>query len=382
MSTSTLNTTDRAPRILFACGGTGGHVYPALAIADAVRALRPDASISFAGTTDRMEWEAVPKAGYPISPITVAGLPRSLSPKLFSFPFKLAKGFSDAWKLVKGLDADVVVGTGGFVTGPVLGAAQAMGRPTLIQEQNAFAGLTNRLLSKRASEIHVAFPEASKAFDGAKIHLSGNPTREILLTGDRSAGRTHYQIPDSATVLLMFGGSLGSRRLNDAMIEHAPTLLDANPELHIVWQTGSYYYSEMLDEAPDHARLHVLEYLDEMQHAYAAADVVLCRAGAITCSELAITRSPAILVPSPNVSEDHQTHNARSLERAGAAILLPEADLDARMVADVQTLIGDAAKREEMKTALATLARPSAADAIARRVLALAGAPVMEGGSA
>ncbi len=237
-----------------------------------------------------MEWEAVPKAGYSISPITVAGLPRSLSPKLLTFPFKLGKGFSDAWKLVKGFDADVVVGTGGFVTGPVLGAAQAMGRPTLIQEQNAFAGLTNRLLSKRASEIHVAFPEASKAFAGADVQLSGNPTREILQSGDRAAGRTHYDIPESATVLLMFGGSLGSRRLNDAMIEHAPTLLDANPDLHIVWQTGSYYYSEMLDEAPDHDRLHVLEYLDEMQHAYAAADVVLCRAGAITCCELAITQ--------------------------------------------------------------------------------------------
>jgi UDP-N-acetylglucosamine--N-acetylmuramyl-(pentapeptide) pyrophosphoryl-undecaprenol N-acetylglucosamine transferase len=379
---TTSPTPPRAPRILFACGGTGGHVYPALAIADAVQQLRPDASITFAGTTNRMEWTAVPKAGYSINPITVSGLPRGLSLKLLAFPFKLAKGFWDAWHLVRGFDADVVVGTGGFVTGPVLGAAQALGRPTLIQEQNAFAGLTNRLLGKQAKEIHLAFPEAADAFSGAHTHLSGNPTREILLTGDRAAGRAHYGVPESARLLLMFGGSLGSQRLNEALLDHAPALLSANPDLHIVWQTGSRYFDRMAEAAPESDRLHVLEYLDEMQHAYAAADVVLARAGAITCSELAVTQTPAVLVPSPNVSEDHQTHNARSLETAGAARLLPESELDARLVAEVQALLDDQAARDAMRAALAGLARPDAANTIAHRVLALAGAPVAEGGAA
>lgn len=380
--TDTTPTASRAPRILFACGGTGGHVYPALAIADAVRTLRPDAAVEFAGTTHRMEWQAVPKAGYSIQPITAASLPRGLSPRLLTFPFKLAKGLLDARRLVRGFDADVVVGTGGFVTGPVLGAAQAMGRPTLIQEQNAFAGVTNRLLGKRAREIHIAFPEAAKAFpDGAAV-LSGNPTRDVLLTGSRAEGRAHYGVPEGARMLLLFGGSLGSQRLNEALLEHAPALLETDPELHVVWQTGKLYYERMSAAAPASERLHVLEYLDEMQHAYAAADVVLCRAGAITCSELAVTRTPAILVPSPNVSEDHQTHNARSLSTAGAARLLPEAELDARMVDEVRSLLASHDERARMEAALAELARPDAADRIARRVLALAGSPVAQGGTA
>jgi UDP-N-acetylglucosamine--N-acetylmuramyl-(pentapeptide) pyrophosphoryl-undecaprenol N-acetylglucosamine transferase len=376
------SSTPRAPRILFACGGTGGHVYPALAIADAVRALRPDAAIEFAGTTHRMEWQAVPKAGYSIQPITAASLPRRPSLQLLTFPFKLGKGFADAYRLVRGFDADVVVGTGGFVTGPVLGAAQALGRPTLIQEQNAFAGVTNRLLGKRAKEIHIAFPEAAKAFPDGKATMSGNPTRDVLLTGSRSEGRAHYDVPESARMLLMFGGSLGSQRLNEAMLEHAPSLLAADPDLHIVWQTGKLYYERMAEAAPESDRLHVLEYLDEMQHAYAAADVVLCRAGAITCSELAVTQTPAILVPSPNVSEDHQTHNARSLSSSGAARLLPEAELDAKMVGEVTSLLASSDERARMKEALAALARPDAARDIAHRVLALAGAPVQTGGGA
>ncbi len=362
-------------RILFAAGGTGGHVYPAIAIADAVRALAPGTVIAFAGTREKMEWAAVPKAGYPIHPITVSALHRSLTPRNVLFPFKLARGLYDSYRLVKGFDADVVVGTGGFVTGPVLLTASLLGTPVVIQEQNAFAGLTNRLLARRASEIHVAFEEASGAFPGARTLVSGNPTREALRHATREEGRAFYDVPADARMLLVFGGSLGSQKLNEALLASIDALLE-DEALHVVWQSGSRYFARMQEAAPRHPRLHLLEYIERMDLAYAAADLVLCRSGAITCSELMVTGTPAILVPSPNVAEDHQTHNARSMEKAGAARLLPEPELTARLVADVRALMADDTARRAMAAAALQLARPDAAHTIARRVLALAGEKV------
>ncbi len=360
-----------APRILFAAGGTGGHVYPAIAIADAVRALAPEATIAFAGTREKMEWQAVPRAGYPIHGITVSALHREISLRNLAFPFKLAKGLYDSYRLVKGFDPDVVVGAGGFVSGPVLLAASVKGVPIVVQEQNAFAGLTNKLLAKRAEEIHVAFEEAKNAFPEATVVVSGNPTRDDLRHATRPEGRAFYQIPENARLLFVFGGSLGSQKLNETLLAHLPELLE-DDTLHILWQTGSHYFDRMTAAAPDHERLHLHKYIDRMDLAYAATDLVLCRAGAITCSELMVTGTPAVLVPSPNVAEDHQTHNARSMEKAGAARLLPEADLDAQLVETVRALLADPAARDAMVTAALRLARPDAAERIARRVLAIA----------
>lgn len=349
-------------------------MYPAIAIADAVRALVPEAAIAFAGTQDRIEWDAVPKAGYAIHPITVSGFQRSLSPRNLAFPFKLAKGLWQSWRLVEDFDADAVVGTGGYVSGPVLMAASWRGRPVVIQEQNAYAGATNRLLAKRAEQIHVAFPEAMQAFPEGKCRLSGNPTREELRHADRVEARAHFDVPEGASMLLVFGGSLGSAALNDAMKHHLAALL-ADENSYVVWQSGARYYDRLMQEVDDHPRLRLLKYIDRMDLAYAAADLALCRAGAITCSELMVTGTPAILVPSPNVTADHQTKNAASMAKVGAAVLIPEANLNDAFVAEAPALLSDAARRAEMSKAALELARPDAARDIARNVLELIGWP-------
>lgn len=361
----------RAPRILFAGGGTGGHVYPAIAIADAVRRIEPTAEIAFAGTRDRMEWKAVPKAGYAIEPITVSGFHRGQPLRNLSFPLKLARGLFESWRLVGRFDPDVVVGTGGYVSGPVLLTASLRGRPLLIQEQNAYAGVTNRLLSRRATQIHVAFEAAMKYLPADKCVLSGNPTRSELLEADRSEGRRFFDIPEGASVLFVFGGSLGSAALNEALEAHHAELL-ADENTFILWQSGDRYYDRLKARVAEHPRLRLMRYVDRMDLAYAASDLVLCRAGAITCSELMVTGSPAILVPSPNVAEDHQTKNARSMADAGAAVLLLEAELPARFAVAAAELLRDEARRAKMRAAALAIARPDAAERIAEAVLRIA----------
>ena len=365
-----------APRILFAGGGTGGHVYPAIAIADAVRRRVPEAAIAFAGTEARMEWEAVPKAGYAIHPVTVVGFNRQRMAKNLLFPFKLLKGFVESLRLVADFDADVAVGTGGFVSGPVLLAASLRGRPVVLQEQNAFAGVTNRLLARRAEAIYVAFEEAKQSFPVEKCVLSGNPTREELREADREEARRYFDVPAEAKLLLVFGGSLGSQAINEAMEKDLDRLLE-DESLYVLWQTGRLYYERIrarVDEA-GRPRLRLRQYLDRMDLAYAACDLALCRAGAITCSELMTTRTSAVLVPSPNVAEDHQTKNALSMANADAAALLPEGDLGEGLYETVAGLLADVRRRTEMAEAAGRLARPNAADVIAEGVLELAGRP-------
>ena len=362
-------------RLLFAAGGTGGHVYPALAIADAVRALRPDAAIDFAGTRERMEWTAVPKAGYAIHPVTAAGLPRRLSAALLRWPATLLRGLAESRALVARLRPDVAVGAGGFVAGPVLWAAQRAGIPTLIQEQNAAAGLTNRLLGRRADAIFVAFDAAATAFPAGRATVLDTPVRAGVGTGDRAQARAFFGLPEGAEGLLVFGGSLGAQALNEAVLAALPALL-ARDGLHIVWATGARYIERTqaalaASLAPERAaRVHVHAFLDRMDLAYAAADLALCRAGG-SVTELKVTGTPAILVPSPNVAGDHQTPNAQAMEAAGAAVHLPEAELSARLVATVHGLLADGPRRRAMSEAARRLARPDAAAVIARRVVAL-----------
>ena len=360
-----------SPRVLFACGGTGGHVYPAIAIADAVRQQAPHVAIAFAGTRERMEWEAVPKAGYPIHAVAAAGFPRQLSPKLLTFPFKVAKGLTDSLTLVRGFDPDVVVGTGGYVTGPVGLAATLLGRPLAIQEQNAYAGATNKLLAKRADKVFIAFDAAKDYFPAAKCVLTGNPVRDDLKEVDVAAARAHFEVEDGQRVLLAMGGSLGAGPINDALRQHLDALLAAD-SLVVIWQTGRRYFDALRRQVADHPRLRLLQYLDRMDYAYAAADLAVCRAGAITCSELAVTGTPSVLVPSPNVTADHQTKNARALADAGAAVLLPEPRLAAEFLPTVQGLMDDAERLAAMTQATRTIARPDAAAEIAKAVLALA----------
>ena len=362
------------PRVLFACGGTGGHVYPAIAIADAVRLLRPEAAVAFAGTRDRMEWEAVPKAGYPIHAVTVSGFQRGLSASALArnlaFPFKLAKGLWESLRLVGRFDPDVVVGTGGYASGPVGLAASLRGRGLVLQEQNAYAGATNKLLAKRAHKVFVAFEAAAPFFDGAEVELAGNPVRQDLVEVDAAQARAHWEIPADAHVLLAMGGSLGAGPINGALKLHLDEVL-SDERSFVIWAAGKRYYDTLREAVPEHPRLRLVPYLDRMDLAYAAADLAVCRSGALTCSELAVTATPSVLVPSPNVTADHQTKNALALVDAGAARLLPEADLDAQF-ASVVSLLHDDAARQRMAEAAHDIARPDAAATIARAVVALA----------
>ena len=360
----------RPPHILMAGGGTGGHVYPAIAIADAITALRPEARVVFAGTEDRLEARAVPEAGYALHPITAQGVQRALTTKNLMTPVRMLQGLLQSWRLVGGIQPDVAVGTGGYVAGPVLLAAWLRGRPLLIQEQNAYAGVTNRLLSHLAERIHLAFPEAREWVPEDRAVVSGNPTRRALREADPGEARTALDLPPDAPVLLVMGGSLGSAALNEAVEAHLDVLL--TDDVHVVWQTGTRYHEAIEARVPDHPQLRLVEYIDRMDHVYAAADLVVCRAGALTCSELMVTGTPAVLVPSPNVVADHQTKNARSMERTGAARLLPEDDLQARFVDVVHDLLGDPDARADMTAAAQEMARPEAAEAIARDVLTLA----------
>lgn len=362
----------RAPRILMAGGGTGGHVYPAIAIARAIRALEPEAAIAFAGTRDHLEWKAVPQAGFAIHPITISGFHRKRLLRNVSFPYKLARGLLQSLALVGHFDADVAVGTGGYVSGPVLLAASLRGRPIVTQEQNAYAGITNRLLARRAAQIHIAFSEVTHWFPKEKCRLSGNPTRQELLTANPAEARAHFEIPGNARVLFVFGGSLGSLALNTAMEQQRRHLL-SDPDLVIIWQTGRLYYKRLQARVAAHPRLRLVQYVHRMDLAYAAADLVLCRAGAITCSELLATGTPAILVPSPHVAEDHQTRNAESLHRSGAAFMAPENELEAVLTMRVPELLCDDALLAKMAAAARAAARPNAARDIAQDILRLIG---------
>ena len=361
----------RPPRILLAGGGTGGHVYPAIAIAQAIRSLEPLSAIAFAGTRNHLEWSAVPDAGFEIHPITISGFHRKQPLRNAGLPFKLANGLWQSFQLVENFDADVAVGTGGYVSGPVLWAASMRGRPTVAQEQNAYAGLTNRILGRRAAQVHIAFEEAQSWFPEGRCRISGNPVRkELAAKVTRKSARKALQLPQDAKVVFVFGGSLGSQAINEAVCQVSRQVL-SDPTVHIIWQTGRLYYERM--KRKTNARLRVLKYVDRMELAYAACDLVLARAGALTCSELLCTGTPSILVPSIHVAEDHQTKNARSMERSGAAIWVPEEDLLNALTIQVPALLSDHERRNAMSLQAQKAAKPHAAMTIAKDILALTG---------
>lgn len=361
----------RPPRFLFAGGGTGGHVYPALAIADALKALLPDATFLFAGTRERMEWTAVPKAGYAIEAIPIKGFQRGSLVANLAFPYHVVRGMVESLRVVSRFKPDVVIGTGGYVSGPVLAAALLRGIPVVVQEQNAFAGVTNRLVGKKARQIHVAFEQVRNAFPPERVIVSDNPTRAQLLNATPDEARAYFGIHANAVTLLVFGGSLGSQRLNEVVADRVKTWLEAMPSMHLLWQTGPRYFERIQARVQGLDRITLLPWLDRMDLAYAAADLALCRSGAITCSELGVTGTPAVLVPSPNVAEDHQTHNARALERAGAAIVIPESDLEDELSEAMLSLLKDAPRRLSMGKAGRLKSNPNAAHVIAQHILSL-----------
>ena len=376
ITNTAVSTTARPPRILLTGGGTGGHVYPAIAIADAIREKCPNAVLEFAGSKNRIEWTAVPDAGYPIHAVSVQGLMRSLSVtnifKNLKMPFVVGKGMLEALRLIDAFDADVAVGTGGYVSAPVIWAAHMKKRPVLIQEQNAHVGLTNKFLSRFADRIHTAFTETLSVFPAGRTTVSGNPTRKGLAETSKDEARAFFNVEPGQRVLIILGGSGGSKAINETFERQLKDFL-YHKNLVLIWQTGAKYFDRLKTELEEHPRLRLLKFIDRMDYAYAAADIAVCRSGALTCSELMITGTPSILIPSPNVAEDHQTRNAESLVSAGAARLLKESNIRTRLYEVWEELWEDEKALTRLSKAAFSHATPDAAADIAADVLKLTG---------
>lgn len=364
-------------RILISGGGTGGHIFPAIAIADALRRLRPEAEFLFVGANGRMEMERIPQAGYRIVGIDIAGLQRGLSwnslRQNLALPFKLWRSWQAARRIVRDFGPDVAIGTGGYASWAALRVSQRMGVPTLIHEANSYAGIANRQLARRAQRVCVAYEGMERYFPAERIVFTGNPVRADLLevASKRAEGLAFYGLKDDRKTLAVVGGSLGARTLNEAMARSAD-LLAQRPDVQVLWQCGRYYEKQYRDCAT--ARLPNVQlrpFIERMDLLYAAADVVIARAGALTISELAVVGKPAVLVPSPNVAEDHQTRNAEALATRGAALLVPDAEAAECLLPEALALLDDPQRQAILREHLKPFARPNAAEAIALEALRL-----------
>ncbi|MFL1013047.1 undecaprenyldiphospho-muramoylpentapeptide beta-N-acetylglucosaminyltransferase [Flavisericum labens] len=354
-------------KIILSGGGTGGHIYPAIAIANELKSRYPDAEFLFVGAKDRMEMEKVPQAGYEIKGLWISGIQRKLTLKNFSFPFKVLSSLLSARKIVKNFKPDIAIGTGGFASGPLLQMAASNGVPALIQEQNSYPGITNRLLAKKAKKICVAYDNLERFFPKEKIVKTGNPVRQGLLSIENKTveAKDFFGLQHGKHTLLVIGGSLGSRRINQ-LIEKELDFLDTQ-NIQIIWQCGKLYYQQY--KIYNHTKnVQVFEFLNDMDLAYAAADLVISRAGASSVSELCIVGKPVIFIPSPNVAEDHQTKNAMAIVDKKAAMIIKEEDLDADFENNFSQLVASSEKQEELGKNIKKLALVNATKDIADEV--------------
>lgn len=362
-------------KVLLAAGGTGGHVYPAIAIADALADTGKNVEINFVGTRERMEWSAVPQAGYDIHPVWVSGFHRRLTFKNLLFPVKLMVSLVQCYFLLRRLKPDVVVSCGGFASGPVGWVAGKKKIPLVLQEQNSFPGVTTRKLAPFAEKIFIAFEEAEKYFPEDKTELCGNPIRKKITKGDRTQALAdlNFEVNGKKKTLLIIGGSGGAKTINDAVYNNLKKLHD-DLNLQILWQCGDVYYDDLhskIDEQ-QYKKVRLFPFLFEMPHAYAAADLVISRAGALSCAELMLTGKPSVLIPSPSVAGDHQTKNAKSMVQTGAALLLKDKEAEESLYDVVREAITDDAKLKNMSEAAKKLSRPDAANVIARQIIEIA----------
>ncbi|MCL6294152.1 undecaprenyldiphospho-muramoylpentapeptide beta-N-acetylglucosaminyltransferase [Jejuia spongiicola] len=334
-------------KIILSGGGTGGHIYPAIAIANEIKFRYPDAEFLFVGAKDRMEMEKVPQAGYDIEGLWISGIQRKLTLKNLMFPFKLISSLWKARKIIKSFKPDVAIGTGGFASGPLLYVAASNKIPSVIQEQNSFPGITNKLLAKKANKICVAYDGLERFFSNEKMIKTGNPVRQDLLDIDTKTvdAKNHFNLKHGKYTLLVIGGSLGSRRINE-LIEKELDFFDTQ-NVQIIWQCGKLYYQQYKIYNNTEG-IQVYEFLNNMDYAYAAADVVISRAGAISVSELCIVGKPVVFIPSPNVAEDHQTKNAMAVVNNDAALLIKEEDLDVDFENKFSQLIASPDKQKEL----------------------------------
>ena len=362
-------------RVIVSGGGTGGHIFPAVSIANAIKSQHPEAEILFVGAEGRMEMQRVPAAGYPIKALPICGFDRKHLWKNVAVLFKILKSRRLARRIIKDFRPMAAVGVGGYASGPTLNIAEAMGIPTLIQEQNSYAGVTNKLLAKRADKICVAYEGMERFFPKEKIILTGNPVRQGLLECKRSREEILQGFgfrPDRKTVLLM-GGSLGARTLNESVMGNLSLIGESG--VQFIWQTGGYYFpqlKERLKQAGKPDNLFVTDFISRMDEAYAAADLVISRAGASSISELCLLGKPAILVPSPNVAEDHQTKNAMALVAKDAALCVTDAEAVDKLIALALATVADEGRLDRLSRNIKKLAFADSADRIADEVYKLA----------
>lgn len=355
-----------SPKFIISGGGTGGHIFPALSIASEIRKRDPGASILFVGALGRMEMEKVPAAGFPIIGLPVEGLQRRLGFRNIVVLYKLIISLFKASKILRTFKPDVAIGVGGYASGPLLRMAAIRKIPTLIQEQNSYAGITNRLLARKAARICVAYPGMEKYFPAEKIVLTGNPVREELFDHpvSRSQACGFFNISQDKKVLLVLGGSLGARTINNSILEKADLL--EKEDMQVLWQTGRLYYDKIRAELDLKAlkRVKYFDFIHRMDMAYGAADVIISRAGATTISEICLLGKPAILVPSPNVAEDHQTKNAMTLAKNKAALMVSDGDAPDKLVYQAVELINDQQLRKTLGENCSKMALPEAAGRI------------------
>lgn len=364
---------EKTYKVLIAGGGTGGHVFPAIAIANALQEALPGARFLFVGALGKLEMTKVPEAGYEIIGLPVSGFKRSLSLSNLLFPFKLLFSLLRSVGIVLRFRPDVAVGVGGFASGPVLFVAGLSGTPVLLQEQNSYPGITNKILARRARKICVAYEGMERYFDASRIVLTGNPIRKSIAESNLEGSQAKAMLGFEATrpLILVIGGSLGARTLNESVFAGLPEIYGHQAQL--LWQCGKLYFDEFYGQVNQaaHPDVKLVEFIKEMEVAYAAADIIVSRAGALSVSELCLVGKPVILVPSPNVAEDHQTKNARALADRGAAVMIADAEARGKMVAEALHLLGDDGRKAQLSANISKLARPQATEEIVNEILKL-----------
>ncbi|KAF2327224.1 undecaprenyldiphospho-muramoylpentapeptide beta-N-acetylglucosaminyltransferase [Flavobacterium daemonense] len=356
-------------KFILSGGGTGGHIYPAIAIANELKLQFPDAEFLFVGAKDKMEMQKVPQAGYEIKGLWIAGLQRKLTLQNMMFPLKLASSLLESRRIIKKFKPNVVIGTGGFASGPLLQAAGGAGIPTVIQEQNSFPGITNKLLSKKANAICVAYQNLERFFPKEKIVLTGNPVRQDLIDieSKRDEAIAFYGLDPNKKTLLVLGGSLGARRINQLIEKELQNFL--SQDVQVIWQCGKLYFEDY--KKYNQPNVKVVDFIERMDFVYAAADVIISRAGASSVSELCIVGKPVIFIPSPNVAEDHQTKNAQAIVDEKGAILLKESELDNEFSIVFEALLKDEGKQKQLSANIKKLAMPKATKDIVAEIVKL-----------
>lgn len=350
--------------IIISGGGTGGHIFPAIAIANAIKKRFADVDILFVGAKGKMEMSKVPEAGYPIKGLWISGLQRRLTIKNLLFPFKLISSLLKARSIIKKFNPDVVIGVGGYASGPTLNMANRRNIVTLIQEQNSFPGITNRLLAKKVNRVCVAYDNLDKYFPAEKIVLTGNPVREevVDIEGKRDEANDFFELKMGMKTVLVVGGSQGAVSINKSIAANINVFAKNN--IQLIWQTGKFYYQEALDMIGDSESIKIHEFIKRMDLAYAAADLVISRAGAIAISELSLVKKPVIFIPLPSAAEDHQSKNAKALVDKNAAFLIKDNEAEIELPKILESLINEDEKLKELSKNISTFASPNATDLI------------------